>query len=275
MSVPAPGIVQALEQAEAEACRSYTLAAPPGVATELGLAVRTIGSGVAVRAEALDILMYNRVFALGVGVTAREAEIDDAVAFFRATRLPRCMVQVAPGAAPDAFAGWVATRGFYQHNHWLRLYRPTTAIELPEDPRVRPIGPEHAEAFARTDAEAFGHPLTMVPWLAATVGRNGWHHFGAFEDGEPAGFGALFVAGRAAWFGFACTRASHRRRGIYSALIAARLRAAADLGCEFSSVETADDTPEKPNPSTHNLRRMEFVDAYRRPNCVMRLAPEK
>ena len=59
-----------------------------------------------------------------------------------------------------------------------------------------------------------------------------------------------------------------------AAEIAARLRAAAALGCEYASVETADDTPEKPNPSTHNLRRLGFEDAYRRPNWVLKLTSD-
>ena len=48
----------------------------------------------------------------------------------------------------------------------------------------------------------------------------------------------------------------------------ARLQAARDAGCRWCVVETAADTPEKPNHSTHNLRRMGFRDAYERPNWV-------
>jgi GNAT superfamily N-acetyltransferase len=273
MNTPLPDMVAALELAEVAAARSYTGAAPSGTARELGLALRDIGSALGVRATAFDILMYNRVVGLGVAKPTNEAEIDQTVAFFRDASIPRFMVNLAPGAEPPGLTGWLESRGFYLHNHWLRLYRPTSGVQAPVDPRVRRIGREHADRFARTDAEAFGHPLSMVPWMAATVGRDGWHHYGSFEDGEPVGFAALYAQGRAAWFGFACTRATHRRRGIQSGLIAARLRAAAELGCEFASVETADDTPEKPNPSTHNLRRLGFDDAYRRPNWVLNLVP--
>jgi len=271
MSLPADDVITALEQAEVAACRSYTSAAPAPAAADLGLALCDLGSAVAVRARAFDILMYNRVAGLGVGAPASEAQIDAALAFFRAGGIPRCMVHVAPGASPEALPRSLEARGFYLHNHWIRLYRPIAPDDTPVDARVRRIGPEHAEAFARTDAEAYGHPPALIPWLAANVGRDGWQHFAAFEDGEPVGFAALLAAGRAAWFGFACTRALHRRRGIQSALIHARLRAAAELGCEFVSVETADDTPEKPNPSTHNLVRNGFVIAYRRPNWVLKL----
>ena len=52
------------------------------------------------------------------------------------------------------------------------------------------------------------------------------------------------------------------------AFVAARIEAAREAGCRWVCVETAPDTPEMPNPSTHNLHRMGFADAYERPNWV-------
>ncbi|HEY3215421.1 MAG TPA: hypothetical protein VGK93_02910 [Candidatus Eisenbacteria bacterium] len=263
----------ALERAEVEACRSYTSAASPAVAAELGLAHRPIGSALAVAAAEVDILAYNRVLALGVETPATEAELEEAVEFFRAMGVPRCMAHVAPGALPARLEAWLGARGFVRHNHWLKLCRDLSDLPRePATPRTARTGAEHAEAFARTEVEAFGHAERLTPWIAGTVGRPGWHHFATFDGADPIGFGALFVSGRAAWLGFASTRASHRRRGVQSALIAARLRAAAALSCELAVVETADDMPEKPNPSTHNLMRMGFRIAYRRPNWVLKFA---
>ncbi len=108
------------------------------------------------------------------------------------------------------------------------------------------------------------------------MGRPGWRQWAAFDGAEPVGervgFGALFVSGGIGWIGLESTRPTHRGQGIQTALIATRLRAAAELGCRLISVETADDTPEKPNPSTHNLARMGFQVAYKRPNWVLKLA---
>ena len=273
MSRLAPEIVHALEQAEVAATRSWSGAAPEATKGALGIGMRDIGPALAVCVCAADILAYNRVVGLGVGAEARPSQIEEALAFFRAASVPRFMVQVAPETMPLELTDWLAARGFYRHNQWLRLYRSTTDVDLPIDPRVRRIGREHAEVFARTNVEAYGHSEVMIPWLAAGVGCEGWQHFGSFEDGEPVGFAALHTQGRAAWFGFACTRATHRRRGVQSGRIATRLRVAAELDCEFASVETADDTPEKSNPSTHNLRRLGFEDAYRRSNWVLNLVP--
>ncbi len=263
----------ALERAEVEACRSYTSTPPEPVAQALGIALRPLGSGLAVTASRVDVLAYNRVVGLGVGTPGTPADVDRAIAFFRAAAVPRCMVNLAPIATAELQA-WLGARGFQEHNHWMRLWREGAApVDEPPDRRVRPIGREHAEAFGRTEAEAFGHSESLAPWFASTVGQSGWHHYAAFDGKEPVGFGALFVSGRLGWLGFASTRATHRKQGIQSAIIATRLRAAAELGCRLISVETADDTPEKPNPSTHNLVRMGFRVAYRRPNWVLKFAP--
>lgn len=147
-------------------------------------------------------------------------------------------------------------------------------VEAAPDPRVREIGEEHAEAFARCNVEGSGLPAPFAPWIVATVGLKGWRHYAAFDGDQPVGFGALYTNGPLAWFGYASTRPSHRGLGIQGAIVAARLRDAARLGCEIAVVETADDTPEKPNSSTHNQLRMGFRVAYKRPNWVKKLVEQ-
>jgi GNAT superfamily N-acetyltransferase len=274
MSDLSSGDLIAIERIEVEACRSSIAVAPDATTRELGIGSRTLRSGVAIRASRMDILAYNRILGLGLETAARAADLDEAIDFYRAAAAPRIMANLAPIASAGV-QGWLEERGFYLHNHWIRLWRNGgQAVEAAPDPRVRPIGREHAEAFARTDVEAFRFPEAMVPWIAAIVGRPGWRHWAAFDGQEPVGFGALFVKGDVGWLGFASTRPSHRGTGIQSAIIATRLRAAAELGCRLLSVETADDTPEKPNPSTHNLVRMGFRPAFKRPNWVLKLAPD-
>lgn len=263
-----------LELSEVEVVRSL-VDVPAGVAQGLGLDWRAMGSGIAIAASRADVLMHNRVVGLGVAAPAEPGDIDAATEFFRIAGSPRFMVNLSPAASPPELPEWLAARGFLLHNYWLKLWRNgLLPVEEPADPRVRPIGAEHAEAFARCDVESFGLPETVVPWFGALVGRKHWHHYAAFDGEEPVSFGALLVAGRVGWLGFASTKPSHRRQGMQSALIGTRLRAAAELGCEVVVVETADDTLEKPNPSTHNLVRMGFRIAYRRPNWVKKLALE-
>lgn len=44
------------------------------------------------------------------------------------------------------------------------------------------------------------------------------------------------------------------------------------LGCEWITVETAEDRPERPASSFRNVRRAGFTLAYLRPNWVISLA---
>jgi GNAT superfamily N-acetyltransferase len=273
LDLPRP-LVLDLELSEVEVCRSVG-AVSETIAGPLGLALRPMGSALATAASRVDVLAYNRVLALGVASPAEPGDLDEAEHFFAAAGSPRWMVNLSPAAGPPELSEWLVARGYSLHNHWLKLWRETRlAVEEPEDPRVRPFGAEHADAFARCDVEAFSLPEAVIPWIAATVGMPHWHHYAAFDGPDAVGFGALAVLGRVGWLGFASTKPTHRRQGIQSALIATRLRAAAQLGCEITIVETADDTPEKPNPSTHNLVRMGFRVAYRRPNWVKKVAKE-
>jgi len=84
----------------------------------------------------------------------------------------------------------------------------------------------------------------------------------------PIAGGALYVMGDVAWLGLAGTVASARRRGAQSALIRHRVNSAYALGCRWVVVETAEDTPERPAPSFHNLRRLGFNVAYPRSNYL-------
>jgi len=266
---PDPALVRDCETAEVAAIRAWHQAIPPAVAEALATGHAELGDGLLVHARA-DVLMFNRVLGLGVRHPVAPAALDEAVARFQALGARRFMVPVAPHARPATFTEMLAARGFRLHNHWIRLVRdlaeplPSPRTEL----RVAPLGREHADTFGRMEAEAFGHPPELAELNSCLVGRPGWSFVGAFDGETLASVAGMHVQGAAAWFGFASTRAEYRGRGAQSALIAARLAAARDLGCRWACVETAADTPEKPNPSTHNLRRAGFRDAYERPNWV-------
>src|SRR5207247_6932937 len=144
-------------------------------------------------------------------------------------------------------------RGRTHASRWAKLYRGTQSHpEVVTDLRIEPLSSAARDAFAALLAEVFGWSETLSPWVAAPVGRDAWHHYGAFDRDQLVAAAAMRVHDRVAWFGMAATRASHRGRGAQSALIARRSRDAAALGCDLLVVETAEDTPEKPAPSYHN-----------------------
>lgn len=269
MAEAALSLVRDCEAAELAALLSFHESLPPAIRAAAAVGHRMVGAGLLVHASP-DVLAYNRVLGLGVSEPARETDVDETILEFQKSGARRFMIQAAPGAEPAAFTGWLGARGFYHHNHWVRLVRDLRdpVPEARTDLRLAKLGLEHAEAFGRLQAEAYGHPPELAMLNSGLIGTPGWECFGAFDGGELVATSAVRPQGAVAWFGFAATDARYRRRGAQSALIATRLAAALAAGCRWACVETAADTPEKPNPSTHNLRRLGFRDAYERPNWV-------
>jgi len=271
MSAPDPALVAACESAELAAVASWYRTVPASVAAALKIGAEPVGDALLVHAAA-DVLLFNRVLGLGIQSEARASDLDRALARYAAFGVQRCMVQLAPAARPAELVAWLEERGLARHNHWIRLARDTSPPAAARTTlAVRRMGPEHALAFGRLAGEAFGHPPELAEATAGVVGEPGWSFFGAFDGDLLIGAGGLHVAGEVGWLGFAATRASHRGRGAQSAVIAARIAAARAAGCRLVCTETAPDPPDKPNPSTHNLRRLGFADLYARDNWLKRL----
>jgi hypothetical protein len=66
------------------------------------------------------------------------------------------------------------------------------------------------------------------------------------------------------------TLPGYQGRGGQSALIAARMRAAAEAGCGLLVAETGDEKPGEHNTSLRNLMRMGFRVLYKRQNWIWR-----
>jgi hypothetical protein len=86
----------------------------------------------------------------------------------------------------------------------------------------------------------------------------------AFDDERPVAGAAMFVKDGSAWFGVAGTVAEARNRGAQTALLARRLHDAKRLGCSWVTAETSPETPERRNPSYHNMLRVGLRVAYLR-----------
>ena len=80
--------------------------------------------------------------------------------------------------------------------------------------------------------------------------------------------GTLRISDGVGWLGMATTLPSHRRRGAQEALLANRINDGRRMGCLWFVSETTEDTPQRPNPSFHNMIRAGFRLAYQRPNYM-------
>jgi GNAT superfamily N-acetyltransferase len=91
-----------------------------------------------------------------------------------------------------------------------------------------------------------------------SFGKDGFSHFMAFDGTRPVAIGALAVFEGLGYLTLATTAEGDRQRGAQSALIAARIAKARELGCTALAVETLTMLEN----SLRNLERAGFRVAY-------------
>ena len=251
-----------VERGELEAFRSLYAAAPAA----LGAQTKDVGGALALRLDgASEVTMFNRVLGLGLGRPASEEQLDAALAFLDGVH---AYVTVTPDAEPPELACWLEARRHVPEHGWTKFSRPTSGPPRART-QLRVERDEDGEAFAEAAVRGFGEPLVSHEWLAALASHDGWQCFVAFDGAEPAGAGALFVAGEIGWVGIGATKPERRGKGAQSALLAARIAAAADAGCSVVVTETGEPVGGVPGGSYRNIVRAGFEPRYVRANYVL------
>jgi len=257
------------ERMEMEYWQDWYDAAPPDVARRYGLGCEIAEGALLLLMPRVDVLMFNRVVGLGLEKPVTEAQVDGILARYRAAGSTRYFIPFSPAAEPAEAREWLLARGLTRYNRWAKLERGVENVpDVRTDARVEEIGPPRAAAFGRVLREGFGLEPGLEPWAEALVGRKDWRHYMAFDGPTPIGVASLYVKGEWGSLGFAATLPQARGRGVQSALIARRIADANAAGCRWLSVETAEDKPDKPAPSFHNVTRLGFTIAYFRDNYL-------
>jgi GNAT superfamily N-acetyltransferase len=249
------------ELGELEAFRDFYAAAPQG----LGARMTEIDGALCLRLEPLStVTMFNRVLGLGVGEPATEPQLDEALAFVRGVE---AYVTVAPEAQPRGLGERLQARGLAPDRGWTKFSR-STDDPPPATTDLRVERDESGEAFAEAATRGFELPDLFLGWLRRLGGREGWQCFVAFDGDAPAAAGALFATGRIGWTGIGATVPQHRGKGGQSALLAARIQAAAEAGCEVVVTETGEPVDGQANGSYRNIVRAGFEPQYVRANYL-------
>jgi GNAT superfamily N-acetyltransferase len=257
--------VHPAELGELEAFRDLYAAAPPG----LGARSLELDGALCLRLEPLSaVTMFNRALGLGVGLPATDARLDEALAFLEGVL---AYVTVAPEAEPADLGERLAARGLKPDRGWTKFTR-STAGPPAADTVLRVERDQQGEAFAEAAARGFEVPDLFLDWLARLPARDGWQCFVAFDGGAPAAAGALYVTGTVGWVGIGATVPAQRGKGGQGALLAARIRAAGEAGCEVVVTETGAPVDGQPNGSYRNIVRAGFEPAYVRPNYLAAIA---
>jgi hypothetical protein len=168
-------------------------------------------------------------------------------------------------------------RGVTPSGTWVKFAGPSTLTpSVATDLRVDVLGPEYGQAFARIMCLGFGMPMDspLPEWFAGIPAQreHGFTTYGAWDGDQLVATGTLFVANGIGTLSGAATLPGHRGRGAQGALMVRRMRDAAERGCAWVSAETGSETPEQPNPSLHNMRRLGLTELYERRNWIWRVA---
>lgn len=254
---------------EAAAFRDVYAAAPAPFARSAGLAVEDLAGATLLLAPGIPDPMFNRASGLGFSRPAREADIDEIAARYRAAGSPKWWIHWNPLAAPAEGPRWLEARGFAlaRRRSWAKVLHPGQPLpSMHTDLDLRPATPADAGAFAEIAQTAFGMPPAVRAWIAALAGRPRWRIWLAWSGARPVAAGALYQEGDAAWLGFGTTLAEFRGRGAQGALMALRVREAHAAGARWIVTETGEPVADEPNPSLANMARCGFEKVSSRLN---------
>ncbi|MFG1604134.1 hypothetical protein [Actinoplanes sp. NPDC049265] len=251
--------VRALEAVEGAYLKAIAEATPVGVRERLGMTAAAVGDGTVLALRDDGHALFNRASGFGEPVT--EEVLDRIIEVFRAAGASSATLKFAPSVVP---AGLGAARGLTPQPATVKVVRAAGRVPgAPTGLRVGPVSAEDEERWLRVVLDPFDEPPPLLgDVLGATFRHRGSRRFGAWDGDELVACGVLFVDGPTGVLKSGATIASRRSRGAQSALIAARVAAAAEAGCRWVVSETAAPEPGRRVTSLDNLLRAGFVHAY-------------
>jgi hypothetical protein len=226
--------------------------------------VMPVAGGVASFAGAGSPL--NKIAGWGFRGKPSADELDAIEQAFAAHRAP-VQVELAHLGDP-AIAALLTGRGYQ-----LTSFENVSGLALsgwqapgtPPGVEVRRSGPEEFEAWVDVVADGAAHPDEQgLPaheeFSRADLARAmrdfaaaGEMRYTALRDGVLAGGASMRLAGSVAQLGGAATAPAHRRRGVQTALLSARLTDAVAAGCDLAIVTTQPGSKSQQNVQRHGF----------------------
>ncbi|MGH3766601.1 MAG: GNAT family N-acetyltransferase [Pseudonocardiaceae bacterium] len=271
-------LAERIERVEAQLVTRGGEAAHQRRAGKVGFVIPFAG-GVASFAEEGSPL--NKVAGLGFGGVPSAAALEEIERAFTACGAP---VQVELAHLADPAIGALLTGRGYR----LTSFENVLGLALkgqhervtPPGVEVRPSGDDEFEPWLDVVADGFAHPDTQgVPSheefpreVIARAMRDfeaaaGVTRYVALRDGVIAGGASFRLAEGVAQFTGAATAPAHRRRGVQTALLSARLADAATAGCDVAVITT-----QPGSKSQQNAQRRGFDLLYTRAVLIKQLA---
>ena len=214
----------------------------------------------------------NKVAGLGFGGVPGPAALDEIERAFAARGAP---VQVELAHLADPAIGALLTgRGYRLVSFENVLGLAITGTPEPVTPPgivVRRSGDEEFESWIDVVVDGFAHPDSqgvpsredfprdVIAGAERDVAAAGVVRYAAWREGVMAGGGSFRAAEGIAQLTGAATAPAHRRRGVQTALLSARLADAAAAGCDIAVVTT-----QPGSKSQQNVQRRGFDLLYTR-----------
>jgi ribosomal protein S18 acetylase RimI-like enzyme len=263
-------LAERIERAEAQLVAKGSEAAHHRTVDGVGF-VMPVAGGVANFAEQGSPL--NKVAGLGFGGVPAAATLEEIEGAFAARGAP---VHVELAHLADPAIGALLTERGYQ----LTSFENVLGLALTGQPErvtppgieVRPSGEDEFESWLDVVTEGFAYPDTQgVPSheefpreVIARAMRDlsaaaGVMRYVALHDGVLVGGASLRIAHGVAQLTGAATAPAHRRRGVQTALLSARLADAAATGCDIAVITT-----QPGSKSQQNAQRRGFDLLYTR-----------
>jgi hypothetical protein len=254
------GLAQRLERAEAVANAQF-VEARARVEPDAGAGWIEVAGAYAMYDGARS--PCTQTFGLGLFRMPTESDMDTLERFFTSRGAP-VLHEVSP-LADKAVLGLLNGRGYRPFELTSVMFKPIAPAPAPETAAVRArlIRDDEPELWARTAAEGWRELVDfsdlMGDLMRVLAAREDALSFLAEIDGEPVAAGSLFICDGVALLAGASTIPEWRHRGAQHALLGARLRHAADAGCDLAMM-----CAEPGSASQRNAERQGFRIAYTR-----------
>jgi hypothetical protein len=218
---------------------------------------------------------WNRTIGLGVTDPLTAEQLGQITSFATTAGAGLQVIQVAPGAQPLEWPDELAAIGAVPSATWVKFVgRPPLAYEGETSLRISKLGDGHEADYGRVMCMGFEMPLEspLPTWFEEVFHAPNWTPYGAFDGDELVAVASLWVDGDLAALCGAATLPSARGQGAQGALMGRRLADAWAAGAQHIGSETGSESPDHPNPSLHNMRRVGLTEAYTRTNYIWRAA---
>ncbi|MEV6282725.1 GNAT family N-acetyltransferase [Kribbella sp. NPDC051770] len=266
-------LIERIERAETELVWSFGDISGPGPAL-LGLTRRRFGSVVALAAPRDTLSFWSQAIGFGLDRPVTSAVIGEVLDHLEAAGCTTAALSIMPGALPPDWDAIATSYGITAGQTTVQVARTAGPVEqAPSDFRIAPIGPQHAEAWAQLQVDAYGMPdAGFRAMLAAYPDWPGTTAYAAWDGDTMVATGSLHIVNGVGRLRSGATHPAYRGRGAQSALLTRRTADAFAQGCDLVTTGSYKPAPGQHNPSLANMLRLGFEPLAERTPQIWRLS---